>query len=276
MRFGYCLNLQFLEGDATSRRIFEAVCESGFEYVELPMFAMAALSPDQLTALKKELADKNMPCLACNVFFPQSIPIIGPERDKSQMLSYIEKALAIAADMGIETAVFGNGGARKIPDGSNREATWSQLRDIVEMMDPIAQRNNVTVVVEPLNQLETDMINSYTDAVKLTEGAKSVAAMCDWYHVFMEGQTLEDLFKYPKKLRHLHIAYGRERLIPSPTDDMNHYGDFAKAVKKLGYNDKLSVEGGFKKIGAAEVGSGIESEATDIKMCIDTLKKLFV
>jgi len=270
MRFGYCLNPQFLEGDAASRRIFEAVCENGFEYVELPLFTLTALSTDKLAQLKKELAAKSMPCLAGNIFFPQSLPIIGPERDKAKMLSYIEKALAIAADLGVDTAVFGNGGARKIPEGSNRETTWAQLRDIVEMMDPIAQKNNITVVVEPLNQKETDMINSYADAVKLTEGAHSVAAMCDWYHVFMEGQTLDDLIKYPDKLRHLHIAYGKERLIPSPTDDMSHYEDFVKTVKKLDYNDKLSVEGGFKGT-VSENGS----EATAIRECMDTLKTLF-
>ena len=266
MRFGYCINLQFLEGDASSRRTFDAICESGFDYVELPLFALASLSPDKFTELKKDLAAKNMSCLACNIFFPQNLPIIGPESDKGKVLNYIENALALASDLGIETAVFGNGGARRVPEGLNRETVWSDLRGIVEMMDSTAQKNNITVVVEPLNQKETDMINSYTEAVAMTEGAKSVAAMCDWYHVFMEGQTLDDLFKYPDKLRHLHIAYGKERLIPSPADDMNHYKDFVKAAKKLGYNDKLSVEGSFKELGSEEV---------NIRQCMDTLKKLF-
>ncbi|MCL2421155.1 MAG: sugar phosphate isomerase/epimerase, partial [Defluviitaleaceae bacterium] len=172
MRFGYCLNLQFLEGDDLSRRIFDAVCESGFDYVEFPLNALSALSPDKIAGLKRELAAKGVPCRACNLFFPFDMPIVGPERDRKVIRNYIEKAIATAADIGMETAVFGNGGARRANDGLSKAGVYADLRDIIEMMDPIAEKNGVTITVEPLNQKETNMINSYTEAVQLTEGAK--------------------------------------------------------------------------------------------------------
>ena len=259
MRFGYCLNLGFLEGDEVSRKILDAVCASGFDFLELPMFALTALSPDKLAQLKKALSDKGVPCLACNIFFPQSVPIVGPDKDVGEIKAYIDKAMAIAKDLGVETIVFGNGGAR-------RDATWDELQTVVKMLDEAAGKNNLSFVIEPLNKKETNTILSYTEAVKLAEGAKNVRSMCDWYHTCMEAQTLDDLYEYPDMLGHLHIAYSKERLIPSPNDDMSFYDDFVKTIKQLGYNNKLSVEGSLRNN---------NDPAQEIKQCLETLKQLF-
>ena len=266
MRFGYCLNLQFLKGDETSLSIFDAVCESGFDYLELPMFSLMELNSGEFLQLKKKLADKGAVCRATNVFFPQVLPIVGPEKDISKAKDYIDKALALAADLGVETIVFGNGGARRVGEGMSHEGVWSDLRELAEIMDDFAGKNGVNVVIEPLNQKETNMIVSYTEAVKLVEGLKHVCAMCDWYHVQTDRQTLDDLLEYPNMLGHLHIAYGAGRLIPSPDDDMALYDEFIKAVKKLGYNNKLSIEGGFR---------GTEPTAVEIGKSLEALKKMF-
>jgi sugar phosphate isomerase/epimerase len=174
--------------------------------------------------------------------------------------------LATAADLGVETIVFGNGGARRVSEGMSREGVWSDLRELAEIMDDFAGKNGVNVVIEPLNKKETNMITSYTEAVKLAEGLKYVSTMCDLYHVQTDGQTLDDLLEYPDMLGHLHIAYSAVRLIPSAADDMLYYDEFIKAVKKIGYNNKLSIEGGLR---------GEEPAAVEIGKSLEALKKMF-
>ncbi|MCL1878929.1 MAG: sugar phosphate isomerase/epimerase [Defluviitaleaceae bacterium] len=258
MRYGYCMDLKFLNGDEEDRALFEAVVEAGFDYIELPFSELSALSRDEIADLKKEL--RTIPCLACNLFFPPGIKIVGPGMAANEVMSYLERMMPLAAGLGIETLVFGNGGARKIPEGATRESIWANLRLIAELMDVYAVQNNIKISVEPLNSTETNIINSYGEAVELTFGLKNVGTMIDSYHVAMENQTYEDVAKYPAHMWHLHTAYPTGRLVPSPDDPAGTYDEFVQTVKKSGYNNKISIEGALKNPADVkkEVAAGLE------------------
>jgi sugar phosphate isomerase/epimerase len=238
MKFGYCMDVKFLHGDEESRTIFEAVANAGFDYVELPFSALSELSREEIASLKNEL--KKIPCLACNLFFPPPLKIVGPDTDTAGIDSYLARMLPFAAEMGIETLVFGNGGARKIPAGSSRESVFANLRSIVEKMDVHAAKYGIKISVEPLNTTETNIINSYGEADILTEMLQNVATMIDSYHVAMENQTYDDVLQSPSRMLHLHTAYPIGRRVPNPSDDMRLYESFIATVKKIGYNDKIN------------------------------------
>ena len=220
MRYGYCMNVGFVRGDGMSSAIFEAVAEAGFDYVELPLSALWEMPPGEMAALKEAL--RLIPCGAFNIFFPGGLPIVGPQADKSRVNGYLEKMLPLAASLGAENLVFGSGGARKVPDGESREAVWSSLRQVVEAMDAHAKAAGVKISVEPLNTGETDMINSYGEAVALTRGLTYVAAMVDSYHVAREGQSFDDVYQHPEALWHLHTAYPEGRMVPWPLTRLRH------------------------------------------------------
>ena len=266
MRYGYCMNVEFLRGDETSKAIFEAVAAAGFDYVELPLNALWGLTPGEMAALKEAL--KKIPCRACNIFFPGSLAVVGPQADMQQVNAYIEKMLPLAANLGAEVIVFGNGGARKVPEGESREAVWSRLRQVVEVMDAHAKNAGVNIVVEPLNASETNMINTYGEAVALSHGLAYVSTMIDSYHVAKDGQSYDDVYKYPQALGHLHTAYPVGRMVPSPGDDMSLYAEFVKMVKTLGYDGKISVEGGLR----AKEPQDIKAE---VRASLDVLRAMF-
>ena len=163
--------------------------------------------------------------------------------DINGIRTYMAKMFPVAASLGVETIVFGNGGIRSVPKGETYENTWQTMRVLAELMEEYASLSGLEVLIEPLNTKETDMINSYGEAVKLTEGLTCVAAMVDNYHAAMENQSSDDVLENPEKLRHLHIAYPTGRFIPSPEDDVSCYAEFVSAVKQVGYNGKISIEG---------------------------------
>jgi sugar phosphate isomerase/epimerase len=266
MKYGYCTDINFLEGDETSRAIFEGIAEAGFDYVELPFSKLSELSNEKITKLKDEL--KNIPCKACNLFFPPSLSIVGKVMDANGIMEYLEKMLPLAAEIGIETLVFGNGGARKIPQGETREGIWKNLRLITELMEFGAAKAGITICIEPLNTTETNIINSYSEAVELSFGLKNVAAMIDSYHVAMEKQSFEDVIKYPDRMKHLHTAFPTGRTVPSPEDGTGIYEVFIKAVKAIGYDDKISIEGALRATSTSEI-------RTEIKAALGVLKSFF-
>jgi len=233
------------------------VADTGFDYVELPLSGLSSLSPDELLRLEKALA--YIPCRACNLFFPPNLSIVGKDMDIGGIRAYLEKMLPIAISLGSETLVFGNGGARKIPEGAARENIWENLRTLVEIMEEYATKHGIIIAVEPLNSAETNILNSYDEAALLTKGLNNVATMVDSYHVAMEGQNFDDVLETPGKLKHLHTAYPLGRLVPSPEDDMAKYAEFVKIVKQLGYNDKISIEGGLRTKNADEIYKEVEA-----------------
>jgi len=241
MRFGYCLGLDFLQEDAGQKSLFGMVAEVGFDYVELPLSGLWALPESELPRLEKSLT--SIPCRACNLFFPPSLSIVGENMDISGIRAYLARMLPLVASLGVETLVFGNGGARKIPEGTMRESIWDNLRTLVEIMDEYADKHGVTICVEPLNSTETNILTSYGEAAKLTNGLNNVATMIDSYHVAMEAQAFDDVLEAPEKLKHLHTAYPEGRFVPSPQDSMVMYAEFVKVVKQLGYSGKISIEG---------------------------------
>ena len=266
MKYGYCLRLDFLKGDAVSQAVFDAVTAAGFDYVELPFRDIWGLSPEDMVKLKKAL--QVIPCKACNIFFPGGLTLVGPNKDEAGIRAYLAHMLPLAADLGVETLVFGNGGARKVPEGSSKEATLDDLRSLVEIMNEYAAKAGIIIAIEPLNTTETDTINSYGEAVALSQGLSHVTTMIDSYHVAKDGQTYDDVYQHPAALGHLHTAYPIGRMAPSPQDDMAQYAEFVKMVKQLGYDGMISVEGGLK-------ASEAEGIAAEVRACLDVLRRLF-
>jgi len=236
------MNLGFIKNEDYATSLFNAVATAGFDYVELPLSGISELTHEEFSRLEKAL--KTIPCRACNLFFPGTLKIVGEGMDVAGIKSYLAKMLPLAKNLGVETLVFGNGGARKVPEGAKHEDIWQNLRTVVEIMDEYAQNHNITIAVEPLNTMETNIINSYGEAAKLTTGLKNVATMVDSYHAAMEKQNFDDVFASPAQLKHLHTAYPTGRKVPSPKDDKTEYAEFVQMVKQLNFTDKISIEGG--------------------------------
>jgi sugar phosphate isomerase/epimerase len=231
--------------------LFNAVAEAGFDYVELPLSGLSVLTASELQKLKKSLT--KIPCRACNLFFPPGLAIVGENTNTEGIKAYLEKMLPLVADMGVETLVFGNGGARKIPQGATRESIWGNLRALVEILDEYAVKTGIIIAVEPLNSTETNIITSYGEAAQLTSGLSNVATMIDSYHVAMEKQNFNDVLENPQQLKHLHTAYPAGRLVPSPQDGTVVYTEFVSVVKQVGYDNKISIEGALRTKNPSEV-----------------------
>lgn len=266
MKYGCCISSDILQSEEKYVPLFKTLAKAGFDYVELPFYIVSGMNEEELTKLKA--ASKIIPFLACNIFFPSSLKLVGQEKDVSGVEAYLKRMLPVAKDLGVETLVFGNGGARRIPDGQSYDTIWEDLRKIVETMEVHAKKVGITIAIEPLNSRESNIILSYGEAVKLAEGLTHITTMIDSYHNQADGRNYDDVYENPDYLGHLHTAYQTGRMVPSPKDDMSLYADFVKMVKTVGYNGKITVEASLR----ATEPEAIEAEYA---ACIDTLKKLF-
>ena len=178
-----------------------------------------------------------------NCFVPSQLKITGPDVDWTALQAYARTAFARAARAGLDTIVFGSGGARRIPESYDRDAAWAQLIDFGKMIGPLARAEGITVVVEPLNRRECNVFNSVGESaayVRAVDDA-NVALLVDAYHWALEDDSYDELVEVMPLIRHAHIATYSSRMAPGlePCD----LAPFLAALRAGGYDGRLSIEG---------------------------------
>jgi sugar phosphate isomerase/epimerase len=229
-------------------RIAEAA-ELGFDYAELPLAQVMQLTQN---AFKKMLRAVDMPCLCMNNFFPASVRLTGPEANEATALNYVARALDRAAELGAVTVVFGSGGARNIPDGFSHDLAIEQLIRMLSLFAPLAKERGITLVIEPLNRMESNIINSLGEGIMLARSVNhpSVACLVDFFHAGLAGDPCAFIREAGSLLRHVHIARTFGRSMPVYADE-DAYQPFFSALHTAGYDMTISLEasaaGGFSK-----------------------------
>ena len=245
MNFGYCINMLSLPGsDGTGREMLPMLKELGFDYVELPLAQMMAYNDDEFDQLFIEPLNKNgLCCLCCNNFFPSFIHLTGPDADHSAACAYAEKAMSRTQRLGAKKIVFGSAAARNYPVSFPRKEADRQLTQILQLLEPIAEANNIVLVMEHLNKTESNMLNSLQDAVSLVSDLQlpHVGCLVDNYHMMVGGGSLDEIRKAKGYLRHVHLARPLGRALPIEGDEICWKSIFS-VLHEIGYDGDCSIE----------------------------------
>jgi sugar phosphate isomerase/epimerase len=183
-----------------------------------------------------------IPVAAYNCFLPGAYKVTGPDTDEKRLAAYARRAFARAHAMGSSVIVFGSGAARMIPAEWPREKAEEQLVEAMRIVGPLAAAQGITVVMEPLNRGETNILNSVAEGLHYLRRAKAdgVAVLCDFYHLTLEEEPLENLDAARGLLAHVHVAepVGRGPPGSGPTD----FRPFFARLKAIGYDARISLE----------------------------------
>ncbi|MBQ9264006.1 MAG: sugar phosphate isomerase/epimerase [Clostridia bacterium] len=220
----------------------DQVAAAGFDYIEPPVNYLAGLTEEDFSACLNKVKAASIPCLSFNLLFPKTMALLAPETTDAQIAEYLNGALARVRCMGGRIAVFGSGKSRNRPADMPYDAAFRRLAQVTRLTGEMAEKYEVTVVIEPLNRSETNMINS------LGEGACLVAVvnhpcvklLADYYHVAVERHPIEDIERL-SGITHAHIAAEIGRRIPLEADE--GYQRMFAAMKRTGYQGMLSIEG---------------------------------
>ena len=112
--------------------------------------------------------------------------------------------------MGIKTLVFGSGGARKVPEGFDRETARRQIIGFCSLAAPIAHRQGIVLVMEHLHKKETNIINSVAEAMTYVKAVNHPGFQClvDSYHFWLENEKPADLQAAMPWIKHVHLRQG--------------------------------------------------------------------
>ena len=163
MKFGVCADVAAAAPLAVA----------GFDYLELNV--QKQLRPEQEESQLRDewraIRAAPLPAEAACCFLPGDLKVCGPTVDGARVLRYVESAMARAERIGIHVIVFGSGAARAVPAGQDPRQAWRQLVDFARQAGGAAARYGITLVVEPLNTRECNILTS------VAEGARSLSAL---------------------------------------------------------------------------------------------------
>lgn len=241
MRFGVCCGID------NEERVKIAV-ESGFDYIECGFQMFANATEEQLAVWEERERKYGILCESTNCFLPNSHKVTGENVDYDALREFVGRGMKNSARMGVKTVVFGSSGARNIPEGFSYAKGFSQIGYFLrEIASPEAEKYGITVVTEPLQKAESNMINTVKEGVMLSvlAGKENVKGLADLFHMVQCGDTAEDLVMLSGSIAHGHISNpvgrdGKKRIYPASVDEYD-YKSFVDALEKGGC-ERISVE----------------------------------
>ena len=245
MKIGYCLNMVATLPDGTGAEHLETLRELGYDYVELPCAEMMRLDDAAFDGLLARLKALGLPCEASNNFFPPTMRLTGPAVDDAAVDAYVERALGRLERLGVKRLVFGSGGERNVPEGFPMEEGYRQVVSLLRRVAPKAEAHGIVIAIEPLRLAECNLINSFEDGVCLARdvGHESVRVLVDYYHLREMDEPEWHLAAWGGEfLRHVHFAQQEGRVCPALSRPDAHYAPFFAALRKAGYDARISCE----------------------------------
>ncbi len=259
MKFGYCVSMGASDAAGTGYERIPVLKKLGFDYVELPVAQIMSMGEHAFRSGPMEMVKRcGLPCLRMNNFFPASYRLTGPEADHDSALSYAQAAMERAARLGVEVIVFGSSGARNKPCGTALQSGLDQLASLLTHLAPLAESFHITIAIEHLNKLESNLINRFSEGCALARQVnhKSVGVLLDTYHMNLAGEPLTSVLDGGGLLRHVHVARTLGRTLPCPGDEED-YGLVFETLKRIGYDGCVSLEAFAPKDFESETGTAL-------------------
>ena len=82
-----------------------------------------------------------------------------------------------------------------VPEGFSPTRAFAQYVEALRRMAPVAQRHGVTIVVEPLNRGECNLINTIVEGAEAAAQADhpAVKLLVDIFHMLRNGESPDDI-----------------------------------------------------------------------------------
>ena len=234
MRFGVCAPIE-------SAAIFAA---AGWDFVEeIVLNFLSVEVPDGQWKGALLARQSPLPVLAADRLLLPELKVTGPNVDAAALQKYMTTVAARGKATGITFLVFGSGPARHVPDGFDRERAHNQIVEFCTMASDVCAENGITLVLEPMNRGESNIINSVAEAMEYVRAVDHPACRClvDSYHLWLENEPITHVEQAMPWVAHVHVADVRDRRAPGETAQHDYRPLFA-ALQRGNYDGLITVE----------------------------------
>ncbi|QNF35121.1 TIM barrel protein [Adhaeribacter swui] len=200
------------------------------------------LSEEQFQENLQKIKKARTKIYLCNVLFPGSLKIAGPEVDEAKVLAHVDQVFARAKKANIPVIVLGSGGSRRLPDGYSNELAKEKFIPLCRQMALLAKKHNVTIAIESLNSTETNFLNTVQETAEIVKKVNhpNFRLNADIYHMLKENEPPQHIIDAGKIIVHVEIAEKEKRTVPGVVGE--DFRPYLQALKKIKYQGPIVVE----------------------------------
>ena len=221
----------------TLEYFLDSMVELGIENIELwaasPHLYMEDVSYNEVVRIRKEIERRqlNLICVTPEqCIYP--VNIAAKETDvRVRSVNYFLNSLKVTAELGANMLQIVPG--KGYYDEPVEEA-WKRSRESLAIISKKAEELEITVVLEPLERKESNLIPNLTALNRMLKEVSSphLKAVVDTCPMAAAGETIDDYFKVlGKDLRHIHFADSNHLTLGDGTLPLATY------VDQIGSND---------------------------------------
>lgn len=225
---------------------YEKISAAGYDYAELDMPEIEALSEEGFKRFREHVEKLGFPVMSGARILPVSTPLFFTDGFRpTDYKHYLIKSCKRAQELGIRKVILGNGKARSLmsEEDIKKENVFIEfMRMLADITGDCCQE----LILEPLGPKYSNYINTIPEAIRIIEkvGMPNVFTMADLRHMVWSNEPLTNLVTYADYIHHVHMDYPLsypERKYPELGDDFN-YSDFLDILMESKYNDTLTIE----------------------------------
>jgi sugar phosphate isomerase/epimerase len=197
---------------------------------------------EQFNKFLEQIRSLRTPMIACNLFIPGELKVVGPKVDEKAVLEYVEIVFRRARLAGLSMIIWGSGGSRGVPEGFDRTEAKVQFVSMAKKIGAVAARYNIIVALESLNSTECNFINTVKEAAEIIKSVNhpNIRLCVDIYHMLMEGEGPESILGARGFVVYCELAEKEGRTPPGVHGE--DFKPYLRALKSIGYSGMFTIE----------------------------------
>jgi len=247
MKFALCNEMfegrPMAEICATAKRL-------GYHGIEIAPFTLSSSAEDitanQIKETRQIIEDQELEVVGLHWLFagPTGLHITtDDDKIRARTKEYLSLLLDLCSGLGGNVLVLGSPKQRSIEEGQTKEDCWDRAVELLGSVLDKAGRLGLTICIEPLSPVETNFINTVSEAMQMVRQINhpnfkihlDVKAMCS------EERPVPDIIRsvQVEDIGHFHV--NDPNLYGPGMGDLD-YEPIAAAIRDVGWDEWLSVE----------------------------------
>ena len=230
----------------------------GFDYLDLPLSRIQALSQAEFDELAQYLDAAGLRVEALHDLLPESIRVTGPDVRARDQHEYLDSAFARAKRLGAEVVAVDAGRSRSVPAGFDFPLARRQMGNFLRVAQGHAAVAGLRLAVENLRAAECNLVNTVSEAAMMAALLRldNVGVLADTAQMAFAAEPLDVVERCGGTLEHVHAGCALTRKLPR-LGDGEDYAALFRALARMGYAGRVSAaaSGPFS---AEEAGAALE------------------